>query len=517
MKIEEICAVHVSGWTDKITKDIKEYLGKPLLITDIQMRSFHREIIGVLLNYIDRWLWPKYSVEQRSLMLNTILCLTLEQFKPAGINNAKVFKEFLLKNNSKWWLRDMVGITDGGLFADVAKHIYKLSNGPRLDHLELQKIKIYFRQVYKEITQEIAAAENKYLACKPEEDTMIMEPIFDQIEKCELSIDLDRKTENVKTELFPEDENGKESQTIGLDKLLEILNEEKKFVMNKYASIGKAMSTEVLDQLTVLAYKTTLQRLKECSDKLPGSHIFYKSENREEYEMLLFEKLQGEYVCGVYNKVRCPDLGDRSGNIILSTSVRIKKEYFPTEPELTIEEISKIILTKEGIYHNLKQQNNEIEQQGPVKVFVKTCADRKMINRADFWSLIELIDKSALSDGDEEKAAVRLIRALKKFSEPELRSFDSHLEEVLSDIGGDEYAKDAGISGESDDGFRYLRQYVVAQGQNFYEQVKNNPDAIPNSEDCWFEYLDLIAPEVWSKKTKRKLEEWYQEGIERMK
>lgn len=137
------------------------------------------------------------------------------------------------------------------------------------------------------------------------------------------------------------------------------------------------------------------------------------------------------------------------------------------------------------------------------------------MDRINFWKLIELVDKPALIAQDEKSAAAPLVRALEVLPEEELRSFDAHLAEVLSDIEGDEYAKYAGLSGQSDDGFRYLRQFVVGRGQAFYENVKNNPKSIPNDiETSWFEYLDLIAPEVWAKKTGRDVADWFRDKPE---
>jgi hypothetical protein len=132
------------------------------------------------------------------------------------------------------------------------------------------------------------------------------------------------------------------------------------------------------------------------------------------------------------------------------------------------------------------------------------------MDRMAFWKLIELVNKPALLAQDEKSAAAQLVQALEALPEQELRSFDAHLQEVISDIDGNEYAKYAGISGNSDDGFRYLRQFVVGRGQAFYENVKNDPRSIPNDvETSWFEYLDLIAPEVWAKKTGRAIDDWY--------
>jgi hypothetical protein len=368
MKIEEICAIHICGWSEKAIVNIKDYLLKPLLTTDTRIMSFYREMVGVLINFIDRWLYTRYSAEQRLMMINSILSLIIKHIKSVNIKDEAEFKEYILKKNSEWWLRDMIGISDGGLFADVADHIYLLSAGPKKDFTALHLYKVYFWKLYREIINGITKMETMSLACEPEDDRLMAESIISQIEKCELAI------------------------------------------------------------------------------------------------------------------IPAPDI--------------------------------------EGIknaYSKLKQMiNNKAQVKGPVRQIAyknnsKSHSQDNLMSRTDFWKLIELIDKPALESGDEEAAGALLFQALEKLSEEELRSFDSNLQEVISDIDGDEYVKNAGISGESDDGFRYLRQFVVAQGQTFYENVKNNPKSIPNLEDCWFEYLDLIAPEVWAKKTGRELEEWYQE------
>jgi hypothetical protein len=125
------------------------------------------------------------------------------------------------------------------------------------------------------------------------------------------------------------------------------------------------------------------------------------------------------------------------------------------------------------------------------------------MDKTEFWKLIDLIDTKSLSEGDEQSASEKLFKALQDLPQAEIESFDSNLQDVLSEIEGEEYAKHAGPSGDSDDGFLYLRNFVVAQGQSYFENVKNNPSSIPDSLDCWYEELDMLAENALSKRIRK--------------
>jgi len=119
----------------------------------------------------------------------------------------------------------------------------------------------------------------------------------------------------------------------------------------------------------------------------------------------------------------------------------------------------------------------------------------------EFWQLIALIDVSALDDNREDEAIEPLKAALRPKAESELFAFEEVLSQKLYSIDGQEFADNAGDSGNSDDGFLYARCYVVARGRDFYEAVKSDPHYMPKSIDQWCE--DLLYPHLvaWAEQT----------------
>ena len=113
-----------------------------------------------------------------------------------------------------------------------------------------------------------------------------------------------------------------------------------------------------------------------------------------------------------------------------------------------------------------------------------------------------------MADCDEAASVASLILALRTFSTAQLESFNEHLAQVLFDIDGQSYADSAGDSGQSDDGFLYVRCYVVAQGQVHYEQVKAAPTRMATSKDQWCESLLYVAQSAWAANTGRDPAEW---------
>ncbi len=130
------------------------------------------------------------------------------------------------------------------------------------------------------------------------------------------------------------------------------------------------------------------------------------------------------------------------------------------------------------------------------------------MDRPSFWKFISKIDCSALRDGDEERAVEPLIEALSGQDEQELRSFEDHLAQVLYDVDGEVYANEAGESGQSGDGFLYVRCFAVACGQKHYEAVKSDPAKMSKSIDDWCESLLYAASCAWAQATGNDEEEW---------
>jgi Protein of unknown function (DUF4240) len=130
------------------------------------------------------------------------------------------------------------------------------------------------------------------------------------------------------------------------------------------------------------------------------------------------------------------------------------------------------------------------------------------MDRARFWSLITLIDRSALGDGDEEAAIAPLTDALAKLPEAEIAGFAEQLAQVLYDLDGEAFANHAGESGGSGDGFLYARCFVVARGEQHYQRVLADPTAMPQSLDDWCESLLYVPRHAWARVTGGAAEDW---------
>jgi hypothetical protein len=130
------------------------------------------------------------------------------------------------------------------------------------------------------------------------------------------------------------------------------------------------------------------------------------------------------------------------------------------------------------------------------------------MNSDEFWKLISLVDLNALESEDEEAAVAPVENALIKMDIAAIEGFYEQLSLVLYAIDGEVYADNAGDAGGSDDGFLYARCYVVARGKTFYEQVRQNPDHMPDSLEQWCESLLYVAPNAWADKTGNDPTEW---------
>ncbi len=116
-----------------------------------------------------------------------------------------------------------------------------------------------------------------------------------------------------------------------------------------------------------------------------------------------------------------------------------------------------------------------------------------------FWQLIESVDTKTLNKGEgfDSDAIQPLIEALKPLSKSELEEFEDFLAKALYALDGKVYARNAGLSGRSSDGFLYIRCFVVASGRKYYERVINDPKKMPNSFAQWCEGLLYVAKMAW--------------------
>jgi hypothetical protein len=122
---------------------------------------------------------------------------------------------------------------------------------------------------------------------------------------------------------------------------------------------------------------------------------------------------------------------------------------------------------------------------------------------AEFWTLIARIDADALREGDSEAAVEPLVDALTPLGEERLHAFEEALARKLYALDGRRYAEHAGESGESADGFLYLRCFVVAAGRAEYEAVLRDPSRMPSSPERWCEDLLAVAALAYEASTGR--------------
>ena len=132
----------------------------------------------------------------------------------------------------------------------------------------------------------------------------------------------------------------------------------------------------------------------------------------------------------------------------------------------------------------------------------------------EFWNLIDIIDRDALDQEDEDAAVEPLILALTERTEAELTAFEELLAQKLYALDGEIYARNAGVSGDSSDGFLYMRCYVVARGKEYYESILQSPQKMPKSIEQWCEGLLYVHRQAWSELTGKDESDWdFESGV----
>jgi len=125
-----------------------------------------------------------------------------------------------------------------------------------------------------------------------------------------------------------------------------------------------------------------------------------------------------------------------------------------------------------------------------------------------FWDLMSAIDQEALDEGDEDSAYEPLIKLLAQKSEDEINLFQEILAQTLHDIDGKAWCDESGESADAAEDFFNVRSYVVAKGKDFYEEVLNDPEAMPKTADQWAPSIMLIAPQAWAIATDDKIDNY---------
>lgn len=126
-----------------------------------------------------------------------------------------------------------------------------------------------------------------------------------------------------------------------------------------------------------------------------------------------------------------------------------------------------------------------------------------------FWSLI---DQSQSDNPDQQIEKLRA--SLSQLTADDVVAFEATFDELMQrsyrwDLWGAAYVA---MGGASDDSFEYFRLWLIARGQNSFNQVLDDPDllaGIAPSEPELMEFEDFahVAPNVWASKTRQSWEE----------
>jgi hypothetical protein len=129
---------------------------------------------------------------------------------------------------------------------------------------------------------------------------------------------------------------------------------------------------------------------------------------------------------------------------------------------------------------------------------------KRMMAESDFWAVIGLLDWS--KTGNDEAVIAPAINALAKQSKPSIRGFSERLAYCLYCLDTSEHARNIGSESYvddqthfSEDWFLYVRCAALANGKDFYEKARTNPQSMP--KDLEFEALLSVSSAAWEAKT----------------
>lgn len=138
---------------------------------------------------------------------------------------------------------------------------------------------------------------------------------------------------------------------------------------------------------------------------------------------------------------------------------------------------------------------------------IVAAGDGPALNNESFWQIIELLDWE--KSGDDQSVIEPAITELAKMSVAEICGFAEQLAEKLYMLDGEAYASEIGRDSYkgvradfSKNWFLYVRCCVVANGQEFYEEVLRNPKEMP--KDMEFQALLSVAANAYKRKTGRR-------------
>jgi len=135
-------------------------------------------------------------------------------------------------------------------------------------------------------------------------------------------------------------------------------------------------------------------------------------------------------------------------------------------------------------------------------------SENSRLEESDFWRLIDLLDWQ--HEGNDKMVIAPLVKALEESSPCDILKFSEILAHKLYSLDGADYARHIGsdaYSGSKGDfaknWFLYVRCCVVANGQDYYLSVLNNPELMP--KDTEFRSLLTVPAQAYKIKTGKRL------------
>ena len=124
------------------------------------------------------------------------------------------------------------------------------------------------------------------------------------------------------------------TETLGLDMFIGTVNE---------ALHG--MNMPALDELSMIAFTTGVDRMKDCPDLSSGVTILYKSKAGEFWHFLAIHDCDDVFVYGPQDrKVILPYCVDEAGKVLLVAPRSTKQKWFRSDGELDKQEIKNIVI-----------------------------------------------------------------------------------------------------------------------------------------------------------------------------
>lgn len=147
------------------------------------------------------------------------------------------------------------------------------------------------------------------------------------------------------------------------------------------------------------------------------------------------------------------------------------------------------------------------------------AASDQLMDEDQFWNIIQ--DCKAGSDGDYDQQQVLLERALRQLAPEEIILFANRFKHLRGQANTWELRGAIHIiqTGCSDDGFYDFREWVIAQGKDFYYKTTENPETLMEVEADQIVGVDLdglgYVPEIsFQDLTGQKMPSTYEENLQ---